>query len=90
METNRVDDEVRAAIHQGIRDAASDPEIHKALIAGFAEAAGKKARDEAGSWVLRTLRDWFWSAVKGGVVIVVLWKLGGLPLVLTWFNGGKS
>lgn len=90
MEMTPLDEEeVRAAISQGVKDAFSDPEVHAALIAGLAAAAGQKARKEAGNWLVETVKKFCLNAAWSVVWILVLWKLGGLPLVLTWLNGSK-
>lgn len=84
------EEEVRAAISQGVKDAFSDPEVHAALIAGLAAAAGQKARREAGNWVFDTAKKFFWKVFWYAFWLVALWKMGGLPLVLTWLNSTKG
>ncbi|QOR55730.1 MAG: hypothetical protein YHS30scaffold667_26 [Phage 65_10] len=81
-----LDDPTRAAVRAGFQDVLDDPDTYRKVISSFRDQAGTMARDEAGNWILGWLKWAFGRAFVTAVLIVVLWKVGGIPAVLTYFG----
>lgn len=81
------DHPVRAAVRAGGRDLAGDPAFMSAILTNLREQAGEMAKNEAGSWVLGWVRWFIGKTLVGLLIMLVLWKTGGMAAVLAWLNG---
>lgn len=76
--------QMHAAVVDGLRDVASDPEFWAAA----AGAMRKHAQQQAGGFVMGTLGALLSRALIVCVALWAVYSLGGLPALVAWLKSG--
>lgn len=83
-EESQVQDPVRVAVREGIQDALADPRTWDAV----RSALTSYARTEAGGFTLGVLSTFFRWIFRVGLLVALVWSIGGLPAVIGFFKSG--
>lgn len=81
-----IDDPIRVAVREGLQDALADPKTWEAIRGAFAHYA----RSEAGGFTLGVIGNFAKWVFRFGLVIALVWSMGGLPAVFAFLKGGAS